>query len=395
MVKCILLLVLYIFSVSCQSLKSGLKSSWQVLQEAESTSCEKWPKRSHDLEITGIDPIVIDRPGFVVEARTRKGLKEAYFVPFSGDSVDVEKSMNLRWGSHARYLGHFSFEGVDHIVLEVVDSKGIKFIEVREPKSNVIKFKASTKMRRFHGLRVFNGPNGFWITYKVHDPKMSIDEADNFIILAEINDKAQLTLKQQNQFKPKGDIQAVEMMDRKLMVFVFEPDAKKNGAGKITYTLLDGSGKKPLIYAVGKEVLERVESWTINRHRDGALLVFISGDTLIWENAKLEIYSIDSLGDILWSKSFPIEHEHVGDPLLVSSALENYLLLPKWLDSESTIEILGITASDVKSKGYHGIYKEGTYAGWTYFDSKKGNLFVINQFPDGFIKSQAICEVDL
>ncbi len=389
------LLIMNIFLQSCQSFKSDLKSNWKVLQEADSTSCEKWPRRSQDLEIYKMTPVIIDRPGFIVQSKTRSGLLEAYFAPFAGDNINLKKHFNLRWGVHSRFLGHFKYEGKDHIVLEVEDKKGVKSIEVRDPKSNVVKYSSSTNLRKFYGTGIFSSPHGFWITYKIHEPSLSLDEVDNFVMEAQLGEKSTMKLVKQSKFHPKGEIKAVEMMDRKLMVFVFEPDKNKNGAGRIMYTILDGSNNKPLIYTVGKEVLERVESWAISRHRDGALLVFISGDTLIWENAKLEIYNMDSLGDVLWTKSFPIEHEHVGDPLLVGSTLESYLILPKWLDSESTLEVQKITASEVKPLGYHGIFKEGTYTSGTYLDLEKNSLFVINQFPDGFIKSQAICEIDL
>ena len=389
------LILIGLISQSCQSYKSNLKSKWQVLQQAEYSDCEKWKKRNQDLEITQITPLKLDKSGFIVQTRTRSGLRDAYFAPFDGDSVDLEKTLDLKWGAGARLIGVVNIEGSDHVVLQNSDKRGIKYLEVREPKSNIVKYSGSTKLNRLHGIEVHPSPNGFWLHYKIHDPNRSLDEEKSLIMEVRLQPDSKLKFVDQSKYRPQGEVKTVSLLDRKLMVFDLNAAKSKSSKNKINYTILDGENQKPLIFSIGSDELERVESWVVGRHRDGAIIIYVSGDTLIWENAKLEVVHLDSLGDTLWIKSFPIENEHIGDPILLGGTLESYLFLPKWLDAESTLHVHKISATGIESKGYHGIFREGTYASASYFHKEKSDLYVINQFPDGFIKSQAMCEIDL
>ena len=65
------------------------------------------------------------------------------------------------------------------------------------------------------------------------------------------------------------------------------------------------------------------------------------------------------------------------DPLLVSLDASSYIILPKWLDGESSLSLYEINDNEVTEEGYFGVFSEGTYHINGFAASKGKDLFVI------------------
>lgn len=379
---------------SCQLLnQKEFKSEWQTLKEAKDVDCQKWPQRKTDLEILGISSAEISNdPGFVVVSRNRTGRESIRYRRFEGGLED--ESIDLNWGGSAKYVGSYSIKGLKYFVIERTIGRN-KVVELRNPKTNVVEYSTKKISLRTHILKSLPSKNGLWVVYKNYSNDISRDESPVKILELTPNEKAGLDINYIKNVKLSPDAKVVVNDDRHLFVMWKLKKKKRDDAPKFSYTILEDAKKKPTVYSLGNQMKYQVESWNLSTHRDGTLAVFVSGDTLIWENASMELKYFDFKGDQSWSKSVKIENEHIGDPLLVSLASFTYLVLPKWLDGESTLAVTKIRDNELEDMGNFGVFKEGTFIVSALQPKGESRPYVIKQYPVGFIKKYSICEIEL
>ncbi|SME89601.1 hypothetical protein [Pseudobacteriovorax antillogorgiicola] len=399
--KCNLLILISLLTTSCQMVnRAGLKSEWVVLQEAKSVDCEDWPQKRSEIEILNLALAQVkEQKGFVVTARDRSGRRSHSFKPFSGGDVATESGViDLNWGGRGRYLGTVRAGGRRLFAIELSSSQGMKHIELRDPEKNVVIHKSQSLGINFYGQEVYPSAKGFWLVSKELKEDSSRDDSPSYIFEFLIDEKKEMMSYQRlSSLKIEGDVKSAPVGDGELFLMWKKDRIGGNGKSfpKFRFAVLGSSKAKPSVYELGEEVKDRVESWTMAKHREGVLLVYVVGDTLIWENASMEIRFLDQKGDQLWAKSFVIENEHIGDPVLLPTTTFSYLLTPKWLDGESTLTVQKISATDINDLGNHGVYQEGTYLVMGVMGDADDEPFVIKQYPSGFTKKFSICEIDL
>ena len=383
---------------SCISTRPKTKSNWAVLDSAKIHNCEKIPRKKSDLAILDIEPFQGNfkiANGLVFSARQRKGVNYNYLAALDGVEVELEKQHKFIWGNGASYLGQIDIAGKTHVVVKALDQANFKRIEIRSIEDNIVRYSSKRLPYSFRGLKVLPSKSGLWLVFKHAKAQTSLDDMPTEIVEAKYGDDDKLDLNLSKSFKIPGDSKVVGFGIGRIAAFFAQQLPGKLGRVKLSYTIFDTLEKKPTVIEYSDESIDRLESWAISPHRDGILLVFVSGDTLIWENAKMDIVAFDNSGDTSWSKSYPIEGEHVGEPHLVHKGSKTYLVQPKWLDSESTLQVSEIGRSGLNSLGYHGIFSEGTFLYRVFDQPSEDGLYIISRYPEGFGKGHDICEISL
>ena len=92
--------------------------------------------------------------------------------------------------------------------------------------------------------------------------------------------------------------------------------------------------------------------------KEGVFLAAVTGDSLIGE-ANLEVFFFRfGLADAVWSKLIKLPHTHLGDPVLVVDGAVSHavLMLPKWVDLESTIGTYRLSPEGLVASANQGIF---------------------------------------
>lgn len=106
-----------------------------------------------------------------------------------------------------------------------------------------------------------------------------------------------------------------------------------------------------------------IENWSIHPHNSGFYLAYLEGDSLIGQ-AKLHIanYLIsNSKQELVWFKTFPMNHIHVGDIEWID--LKNgkvQLHFLKWLDGEATLASFNLAQTEVNPIENKGVFPSGS-----------------------------------
>ena len=388
-----LLILLGVVATSCQTSKSNLKSNWSVLQEAKSIDCQKWPFAPGDLEVLKIQEAELrSGRGFVVSSRDRMGRRVHSYRSFNKGEVSEDEFIRLNWGQNSEYLGDILLDGDRFFVIQRESRTGQQLIEVRDPIKNIVKYSSLNLGRNLRGQYIRSHESGFWLIYKDLKAGESIEDLPSKILRFSFG-KGERLSHQRVKFEIGNDHYSSTVNSNEIFI-MWKERQKKKGTEGFKYAIV-GDGKKKISVYNFETAKERVESWTLAPHRDGFLMVFVVGDTLIWENASMEIRILDQRGEVFWTQSTPIENKHIGDPLIVAKPTYSFLMVPKWLDGESTLEVHKVVENDLSHIGDFGVYKEGTYLVKGMGRPKSENPFILKQYPSGFTKKFSICEIEI
>jgi hypothetical protein len=332
--------------------------------------------------------------GFLVSGRSRNGSLFHYAVDVDGDEIDEESRTPITWGFGTEIIATFPVQGKTAVLLETTGPSGKKRLEIRDINTNVIRFKSKERQASFRSRKAIADENGFWLAYLTDTGDQSMEDQPFQFVRFEWGEKGSLNIKNAATKRAVGEIEMVRLPNQKALVVWLDAgtsDAQKDP--KFRYFILDAA-EKAKTYTLDVTISERIESWNLNRNEAGIVLAYITGDTLLWENASLQVVRLGNGGDIIEKNEFAITNEHVGDPLLVPGVSGIYLVLSKWLDRESTVNVYKITSSDLVNMGYYGIFKEGTYLQQAFFSPYSRNLFLVTQSPSGYTRKYTLCALD-
>ena len=106
-----------------------------------------------------------------------------------------------------------------------------------------------------------------------------------------------------------------------------------------------------------------VENWSIHQHPNGIYLAYFEGDSLVGQ-ARLHIvnYQVSkSKVELIWLKTFPMDHIHVGDLEWID--MKNHktqLHFLKWLDGEATLASFSLAQNEVIPLENKGVFPSGS-----------------------------------
>jgi len=101
-----------------------------------------------------------------------------------------------------------------------------------------------------------------------------------------------------------------------------------------------------------------IESATALPSKEGVFLAAVTGDSLVGD-ANIEVFFFRfGLSDPVWSKVMKLPHTHLGDPVLVLDGAIGHavLMVPKWVDVESTIGTYRLSPEGLVPAANQGIF---------------------------------------
>jgi len=237
---------------------------------------------------------------------------------------------------------------------------------------------------------------GFWLGYKAEKADESLDDQPLQFARFEWAEKDELKVVSSPRFAPIGDIAVISLPNERVLGVLLDiGTSDKQKPASFQYFILEKGQNQPQMRPLNVEISERVESWRMDRNEAGIVLAYVTGDTLLWENASLQVVRLDDRASIIHQQGFEITNEHVGDPLLVAAGGGIYLFVSKWLDSESSVAVYRVTTSDIEDLGMYGIFPEGTYLQNVFYAPASKAVFLITQAPSGYTRRYSYCIYNL
>jgi hypothetical protein len=369
---------------------------WSILEEARSLDCEFWEKTRNELEIKELTPMFYgEKFSYFVKSRDRKG-KFLRYIALSDDGLEVDERMALSWGADDRFIHDFLLDGQSVIVMQRKKNQGDTNIEIRDVKRNIIVASSKPMPSNFEAVASIYDGKWLWVAYRLDSE--DIAEVDQNILVAKfIISKNKLDEVQKLNLNISGDLSLVRSKSSKqAFLIVNDTNTNQDQSGRkfIFINLTKNTGKKPQVKTLVK-ASDKVESWSAVVNGDSLYLAFVSGDTLLWNNAKLNMISYSFQGIKQQETSLEIERIHVGDIRLISHTSGPIVMMPQWLEGESTVGFYSLNADRLKSMGVYGVFNQGTeFLGAFSYDNDP-MVFLLNRSNESFSKKYSVCSVEL
>lgn len=369
---------------------------WSLLEEARSLDCEFWEKTSNELEIKELTPMTYgDKFSYFVKSQDRKG-KVLRYIAYSDDGLEVDNRMSLSWGAEDRYLQDFMLAGQSVIVMQRKKNQGEASIEIRDSKKNIVIASSKPMPANFEAVAAAYDDKWLWVAYRLDSEDIASIDQDILVAKFTISNES---LEKIQTLKPNLSGEIVMLRSEALkQAFAIIRDAHterdQSGRRFSFINLTESKGNKPQMKTLVK-ASDKVESWGAVLHGENLYLAFVSGDTLLWNNAKLNMTSYNLQGIKHQETSLDIDRIHVGDVRLISHVSGPIAVMPQWLEGESTVGFYSLVDGSLKSMGVYGVFIQGTefFGAFSYVNDR--NVILLNRSNESFAKKYSVCNVEL
>ena len=352
-------------TAACTLTQEPPKSSWTVLTQAKQVKCHIWPKLDKDLDTSGVFYFEAGGKGyFVSEGRARNLKKVQYLVPFAGDfALDKDQMVELGWGN-AAFVGTTLQSGQPHVLLQATSDKDETRLELRTVPGNIRRFRSAPLAAELQRPHVIPGKGErFWILYKEGSSITSLEDEPGHLMQAEPTTNGLLKIWPAVTKTFDGAPQALPQADGGITIIWLDqraPNSTKQPRFKVTTITPDNTVGDE--FSIGLPPLKKVEAWAAISEGPQIFLAFVEGDSLLGA-AKLRVAHIHYGGvapSLGWVKDIELGNEHVADPAWVKQGNGSFLLLPKWLDQESTLGVYRVGLEELAGLGAWGIFREAS-----------------------------------
>jgi hypothetical protein len=387
------------FCHSCASTNPSSDFSyqgWSLLEEARSLDCEFWEKTSNELEIKELTPMTYgDKFSYFVKSRDRKG-KFLRYIAYSDDGLEVDNRLSLSWGADDRYLQDFMLAGQSVIVMQRKKNQGETSIEIRDSKKNIVIASSKPMPANFEAVAAAYDDKWLWVAYRLDSEDIASVDQDIFIAKFTISNES-LEKIQTLKLNLSGEIVMLRSEALKqAFAIIRDAHTERDQSGRrfSFINLTESKGNKPQMKTLVK-ASDKVESWGAVFHGESLYLAFVSGDTLLWNNAKLNMTSYNYQGIKHQETSLDIDRIHVGDVRLISHVRGPIAVMPQWLEGESTVGFYSLVDGSLKSMGVYGVFIQGTefFGAFSYMNDR--NVILLNRSNESFAKKYSVCNVEL
>ena len=351
----ILMLLLLVNGVSC-TLNNKVESEWATLQSASSAECKPWNQNDDVLSVEGIQVLGGKPTGFLTSVVLRNGQSAFDYGDFKR-SLSVSPMVRRDFGSNVNALNGFS----DSKSVYAVSSVGSK-VEIRSMEDHVVRYTATGLPENIQSINAHPVKGGLWLSFRAGDNETALEELGyQFAYLPLDSGKSQLKV----QYFPETPINTfqatiISNLDDPTVLAIWKPK-DKNGR-KFHIAQLDPSKKAAFeSKSIDVSAEHEVESWTAGHVPGGILLTYVDGDSLIGQ-ANLKVLKLkwqDQYITSEWLKSKSLLNEHVSDPIWVKGNGKSFVLIPKWVDNESTIALYTIGDQGFENAEAVGVFPRG------------------------------------
>lgn len=384
--------------IGCSHLgRDKLKSDWSALREAESLSCREIPLKADDLRIDRMHSVPALGPSLVLEVTTRRGVKTLYHLTFESlGQIKEDRLVALPISQEATFLGA-GVSGQNPVFVLKTIEKDQPVIQVRDLTNNAVLLQYPTESKGSWELGPWTFEKGI-LRALIRESKNEEATDDQPYQQIEVHtmgqnsgrikpELAKTVIGQASLFSDSQSNSQIIWLDR-------GTSEKVKSEPRHQVTSWRASPKES---AFELEDKGRIESWSFLEGYDHSLIAMIKGDSLLWENASIEISKLSKVRPFMREAqiSLPLSKVHVAQPLLAQGPKGQFLLLPQWLDHELTVAVYSINDRDAQAKGYAGTFKEGTSFHQAFYHELSEEYYLLSKGPGSTVGRYNLCAIDL
>jgi hypothetical protein len=357
---------------ACATSKSRpkLESGWAHLEGVADPECSSWPLLDSQLDVTEMPVDVTASGGFAATVRYRNGSRAVVFAETRGSpKLDVDDMIPLPVGRDAFVLAPFNFK--QQPLAFVIQNKNERaWLEVRSVKDNKLVTRMATPLQKeAESGRLVTSSSGWWLQVN-HDDR----EASYVFVSAKENSDWEFKVMAFKTFSPYAALVGNQFQEN---VFVVENTSKNTEVyGQFQITLLNSKNQPHKAGKVKISTKGGLESWSVGSLGRKIIFVVVRGDSMVGQGV-LTVTGVDASVETLtsnWSKEFPLNDVHLGEPVLLSNGRSVFVGLMKWVDAESVLARLKVDNDGAEMLSDLGVFQRGTILAAGYLNAENSGV---------------------
>jgi hypothetical protein len=324
-----------------------------------------------------------DSYGFLASVTQRNGAPTHYYADFKHDpDIDADTLQLRQFGSGAVVAGGTNIGGKVYAVV-LPSGKGAGTLELRSMSDNVVRYSAKKLDTNIRGARSFAVKKGVWVLYRSGSDEESLEDLKATLAFASFDGaKPEMKLNVQRGAPYPHDAEILPIGDGSKVLIAWAEQQKTKTTSSLFLKIneVDGASKLSSPPKTIKIALQsEVESWRVTAFRGGLLLAVVDGDSLVGQ-AVLRVAYVDwsdGVASLKWVKDSPLINEHVSLPNWVVTRKDAHLLLPKWVEEDSTIATYTVGGDGIEKTSASGAFKKGTKVTDVFYDAKENDIYAI------------------
>ncbi len=364
-----ILSVILVFSCTTTETKQT-ESNWGELGKSGPISCNPWPLKENELDVSQMVASAEAGGGFIATLRMRSGSQLPVFAEGKNSAeIDIEELVALPIGRSAHVVGlaEWSHEPVAFIIQNRNDRA---WLEIRAVRNNKLVSRMPTPIEGdVYSGKVTPSAKGWWV-------QLNHGEADaSFVKVApEKEGDWHFSL---SSFKATTRFATMVSNGVDLHSHIIEMvRGKDDNTSNFKITRLEQTGKSKELGSLRLATKSGAESWSAAAVGSRLALAVVRGDSMIGQ-ASMIVTSIGVSGgepSVEWKQEFPFDDVHLGDPVWISNGTRALLGIIKWIDGEGALSRFRVDAYKADTLGDVGVFEKGTVLISGYLNEKSSGM---------------------
>ena len=384
-----ILSVLAIFSCTTTE-PMKIESNWGELSKAGKISCNQWPLKESEIDVSQMLASAGSDGGFIATMRLRNGSQLPVFAEGkTASDLDVEEFIALPIGSHAHVVGLAEW-GKEPVAFIIQNRNDRAWLEIRAVRNNRLVSRMPTPIEGdVYSGKISPSAKGWWL-------QLNHGEADaSFVnIVPDVSADWHFSL---SPFKALTRFASIVSNGSDLHGHIVETvRGKDEHTSKFKITRLDASGKSKELGVITLPTKGGAESWSAAAIGNRVSLAVVRGDSMIGQ-ASMIVATVAVTGgglNVEWKQEFPFEDVHLGDPVWISDGTRALLGIMKWIDGEGELSRFRVDAYKADTLGDVGVFEKGTVLMAGYLSEKAGGMGAF-RYRDKELWKYKICKLAL
>lgn len=377
--------------ISCTTPETKqIESNWGELGKAGKITCNQWPVRETELDVSQMLASSTLGGGFIATMRMRNGSQIPVFADGKSSSdLDVEDFVTLPIGRFAHVVGLAEWAG-EPIAFIIQNRNDRAWLEIRAVKNNRLVSRMPTPIEGdVYSGRISLTAKGWWLQLNHGEAEASFvkvtPEADSEwrFSLAPLKTSTRFASVVSNGSDLAGHV--VEFVR-----------GKNDNVSQFKVTKLDNSGQPKNLGTVNVPTKGGLESWSAAAIGSRVMLAVVRGDSMIGQ-ASLIVAAIAGTGGELkleWSKEFPFDDVHLAEPAWVGDGSKAMIGIMKWMDGEGALSRFRVDAYKVDALGDVGVFEKGTVLVAGYLNERSDGVGAF-RYRENELWKYKICKLTL
>jgi hypothetical protein len=333
------------------------------------------------------------KSSYVLSEGRSRDLQKAVHIAIGNPFKVTEGSLTqLPWGNEDHFVGELVHEAALLILVQSwVD--GVANLELRDS-DNAVRLRSAPLSKTFKDSRLVATQGGHWLVYKNQAGDVSLEDEPEQAARLLLGPNKQITLGVPITSASDADAFISSSTDTSPIVVGLAKKSEENPFGTFRIANTREGTAAPLETRFILAPKKAVESWTATM-REGVLhLAYVEGSSLLGTaELKLALISITPPGKLLSQTSSTLGHTHSGQLAWLSDATRLYLVVPRWLDQESTLAVYNTDQNGLTALGNWGVFEEGTKFQSFFVDPQGGSKGVITEPRSKLARNPNLCQL--